>query len=77
LHHMVRNLVGTFLMIATGKQSSEWMSEVLAAKDRRVAAPTFAPDGLYLAKIAYPDEFAIPEPWLENSWLPPILLKDC
>ena len=76
LHHMVRNLVGTFLMIATGKQSSEWMSEVLAAKDRRVAAPTFAPDGLYLAKIAYPDEFAIPEPWLENSWLPPILLKD-
>ena len=77
LHHMVRNLVGTFLMIATGKQSSEWMSEVLVAKDRRVAAPTFAPDGLYLAKIAYPDEFAIPEPWLDNSWLPPILLKDC
>jgi len=77
LHHMVRNLVGTFLMIATGKQSSEWMSEVLAAKDRRVAAPTFAPDGLYLVKIAYPGEFAIPEPLLENSWLPPILLKDC
>ena len=77
LHHMVRNLVGTFLMIATGKQSSEWMSEVLTAKDRRVAAPTFAPDGLYLVKIAYPGEFAIPEPLLENSWLPPILLKDC
>ena len=77
LHHMVRNLVGTFLMIGIGKQSSEWMSEVLAAKDRRVAAPTFAPDGLYLVKIAYPGEFAIPEPLLENSWLPPILLKDC
>ena len=64
-------------MIGIGKQSSEWMSEVLAAKDRRVAAPTFAPDGLYLVKIAYPGEFAIPEPLLENSWLPPILLKDC
>lgn len=75
LHHMVRNLVGSFLMIGTGKQPSEWMAELLAAKDRRSAAPTFAPDGLYLAKIAYPDEFAIPEPWLENSWLPPILLK--
>jgi len=75
LHHMVRNLVGTFLMIGTGKQSPEWMPEVLAAKDRRIAAPTFAPDGLYLAKIAYPDEFAIPEPWLENSWLPLILLN--
>jgi tRNA pseudouridine38-40 synthase len=76
LHHMVRNLVGTFLMIGTGKQSTQWMSEVLAAKDRRVAAPTFAPDGLYLAKIAYPDEFAIPQPRLENSWLPPVLFKD-
>ena len=75
LHHMVRNLVGTFLMIGTGKQSPEWMSEVLAAKDRRIAAPTFAPDGLYLSKIAYPDEFAIPEPWLDNSWLPPTLLN--
>lgn len=75
LHHMVRNLVGTFLMIGTRKQSPEWMAEVLAAKDRRIAAPTFAPDGLYLAKIAYPDIFAIPEPWLENSWLPPVLLK--
>ena len=76
LHHMVRNLVGTFLMIGTGKQSPERMSEVLVAKDRRIAAPTFAPDGLYLAKIAYPDEFAIPEPWLDNAWLPPTLLKD-
>ena len=76
LHHMVRNLVGTFLMIGTGKQSPEWMSEVLVAIDRRIAAPTFAPDGLYLAKIAYPDEFAIPEPWLDNAWLPPTLLKD-
>ena len=76
LHHMVRNLVGTFLIIGIGKQSPVWMSEVLAAKDRRIAAPTFAPDGLYLAKIAYPAEFAIPEPWLENSWLPPVLLKD-
>jgi tRNA pseudouridine38-40 synthase len=27
-------------------------------------------DGLYLAKITYPEEFAIPQPWLENSWLP-------
>jgi tRNA pseudouridine38-40 synthase len=70
LHHMVRNLVGSFLMIGTGKRPVEWMAEVLDAKDRRIAAPTFAPDGLYLAKIGYPPEFAIPEPWLGNSWLP-------
>jgi tRNA pseudouridine38-40 synthase len=46
------------------------MAEVLAAKDRQMAAPTFMPDGLYLTKIAYPAEFAIPAPWLQNSWLP-------
>ena len=70
LHHMVRNLVGTFLMIGREKREPEWMAEVLAAKDRQVAAPTFMPDGLYLAKITYPEEFGIPGPWLKNSWLP-------
>jgi len=70
LHHMVRNLVGSFIQIGVGKQSAEWMAEVLAAKDRSIAAPTFSPAGLYLAQIAYPEEFHIPRPWLENSWLP-------
>ena len=73
LHHMVRNLVGSFIQIGVGKQSAEWMSEVLAAKDRSIAAPTFSPAGLYLAQIAYPEEFHIPQPWLENSWLPKYL----
>ena len=75
LHHMVRNLVGCFLQIGQGRQKPEWMVEVLAAKDRRVAAPTFMPDGLYLSKIAYPDEFGIPAPWLESSWLPSQITK--
>jgi tRNA pseudouridine38-40 synthase len=70
LHHMVRNLVGAFLQIGTGRQAPGWMEELLLAKDRRLAAPTFMADGLYLAKIAYPKHFDIPEPYLENSWLP-------
>jgi len=70
LHHMVRNLVGSFLQIGRGKQKPEWMAQLLAAKDRHLAAPTFMPDGLYLSKIAYPPEFEIPAPWLKNSWLP-------
>jgi tRNA pseudouridine38-40 synthase len=74
LHHMVRNLVGSFLMIGRGKRKPEWMAEVLVAKDRQMAAPTFMPDGLYLAKITYPPEFAIPGPWLKNSWLPPSVI---
>jgi len=70
LHHMVRNLVGSFLQIGRGRQKPEWMAQLLAAKDRHLAAPTFMPDGLYLSKIAYPPEFDIPAPWLKNSWLP-------
>lgn len=70
LHHMVRNLVGSFLQIGVGKQSPEWMGQILASKDRRLAAPTFMADGLYLAKIVYPEQFQIPGPWLQNSWLP-------
>lgn len=71
LHHMVRNLVGSFLQIGVGKQVPEWMGQLLTAKDRRLAAPTFMADGLYLAKIAYPEQFEVPGPWLQNSWLPP------
>lgn len=70
LHHMVRNLVGSFLQIGSGKHPAEWMEEVLLAKDRSIAAPTFSPAGLYLAQIAYPQEFMIPKPSLANSWLP-------
>ncbi len=70
LHHMARNLVGSFLQIGRGRQQPEWMGELLAARNRQPVAPTFMPDGLYLSKIAYPEEFAIPAPWLENSWLP-------
>ena len=74
LHHMVRNLVGCFLQIGQGRQESKWMAEVLAAKDRKMAAPTFMADGLYLAKVSYPEEFGIPAPLLNNFWLPPQLI---
>jgi tRNA pseudouridine38-40 synthase len=70
LHHMVRNLVGSLLAIGQGKQSSGWLSEVLEAKSRQSAAPTFSPDGLYLARVGYPLEHSIPAPWLAHSWLP-------
>ncbi len=73
LHHMVRNLVGSFIQIGVGKQPAEWMAKVLAEKDRSIAAPTFSPAGLYLAQIEYPEKYGIPKPWLKNSWLPAYL----
>jgi tRNA pseudouridine38-40 synthase len=70
LHHMVRNIVGSLLAIGQEKRPAQWMAEVLEAKSRQVAAPTFSPDGLYLARVGYPPECQIPGPWLEHSWLP-------
>lgn len=61
LHHMVRNIAGCLMTIGSGKQPMTWLSEVLAAKDRRLGAETAPPYGLYLVKVFYPDEFEIPE----------------
>ncbi|WP_148715848.1 tRNA pseudouridine(38-40) synthase TruA [Chitinolyticbacter meiyuanensis] len=65
LHHMVRNLMGSLLFVAKGAREPAWMAELLATRDRSAAAPTFMPDGLYLAGVSYPSEFGLqsePEP---------------
>lgn len=54
LHHMVRNIVGTLVYVGTGRERPEWVREVLEARSRAVAAPTFSPDGLYLTGVRYP-----------------------
>jgi tRNA pseudouridine38-40 synthase len=54
LHHMVRNLMGTLVQIGQGKRPAEDLARLLEKKDRRLAGPTFAPDGLYLMGVDYP-----------------------
>lgn len=60
LHHMIRNLVGALVWVGAGKQSPQWLAEVLATRDRRAAAPTFAPDGLYLSSVEYDAAWHLP-----------------
>jgi len=60
LHHMLRNIVGSIVYVGAGKHPPAWIGELLAARDRTRAAPTFAPDGLYLAGADYPARFALP-----------------
>ncbi len=55
LRKMVRTLVGTLLEVGWGKQSPEWIDEVLAARDRAAAGPVIAPTGLFLEAVEYPD----------------------
>ena len=57
LHHMVRNIAGTLIEIGSGKKSPQWIIELLANKDRRLAGMTANPAGLYLVGIDYPSAF--------------------
>lgn len=62
VHHMVRNIVGSLMEIGCGHRPVCWMAELLAAKDRTLAAATARPEGLYLVSVDYPSRFAIPKP---------------
>lgn len=60
LHHMVRNLMGCLVAVGRGRETSAWLADVLASRNRDSAAPTFMPDGLYLAQVSYPAQFDVP-----------------
>lgn len=61
LHHMVRNIVGCLVYVGNGKHPPDWLAEVLASRERSLAAPTFAPDGLYLRSIQYEAKWGLPQ----------------
>jgi tRNA pseudouridine38-40 synthase len=65
LHHMVRNIVGCLVYVGKGKHPPEWIVEVLSGRERSFAAPTFAPDGLYLRRIQYEAKWGLPQ--MENQ----------
>ncbi len=70
LHHMVRNIMGCLVAVGQGLHEAAWMAEVLAARDRDAAAPTFAPDGLYFAGPYYDAAHGISERTPAFDWLP-------
>lgn len=61
LHHMVRNIVGSLIFVGTGRRPPQWIGELLESRDRSQAAPTFMPDGLYLARIDYDEKWQLPQ----------------
>ena len=70
LHHMIRNIMGCLITIGQHKKPPLWMLEVLQAKRREVAAPTFAADGLYFLGPRYDAHWALPERTPAYDWLP-------
>ncbi len=70
LHHMIRNIMGCLVAIGQGKQAPQWISDVLHARQRRSAAPTFAPDGLYFLGPRYDPRWGLPERTAAYDGLP-------
>jgi tRNA pseudouridine38-40 synthase len=62
LHHMVRNIAGVLLAIGRGERPSDWAGQVLELRDRTRGGVTAPPDGLYLERVWYPAQYAIPAP---------------
>jgi tRNA pseudouridine38-40 synthase len=53
LHHMVRNLVGTFLLVGKGMLKPGDISEILGARNRSSAGATAPGNGLFLVEVEY------------------------
>ena len=70
LHHMIRNIMGCLVAVGQGLKPPEWMAEVLTAKRRDAAAPTFSPNGLYFLGPVYEEKYALPTKTASYDWLP-------
>jgi len=53
LHHMVRNLVGTFVLVGKGTMDRQGLGQILALRDRSAAGATAPASGLFLINVEY------------------------
>ena len=60
LHHMVRNIVGSLMLVGRGEQAEDWIGELLRGRDRSVAGPTAPAGGLVFLGPRYPAECGLP-----------------
>lgn len=54
LYNMVRNIVGSLVLVGRHRKPASWLNQVLAARDRRMAGPTAPARGLVLLDVEYP-----------------------
>lgn len=71
LQHMVRNIAGVLMEIGAGVQPPVWAKEVLESRDRKLAAVTASPFGLYLVAVRYPAVFGLPDEVVGPGFLQP------
>ena len=72
LHHMVRNIVGSLMVVGRGERPESWIGALLAGRDRTVAGPTAPAAGLTFLGPRYPrawglpDEVSLPADWVDR-----------
>ena len=70
LHHMIRNIMGCLIAVGQGAHTADWVREVLLARSRAAAAPTFSPDGLFFLGPRYAADWGLPDAEAGFDWLP-------
>jgi tRNA pseudouridine38-40 synthase len=53
LHHQVRSMVGSLVLVGDGKWSADDLEQALLARDRSACGPLAPPQGLYLVRVDY------------------------
>ena len=53
LHHQVRSMVGSLILVGDGRWSADDLAAALAARDRKACGPVAPSDGLYLVRVDY------------------------
>ena len=77
---MIRNIIGSLIYVASGRQSLNWLIDVKNSKNRALAAPTFGPSGLYLSGVHYDAKVEIPfknKDFIFNKILNDMKIKIC
>jgi tRNA pseudouridine38-40 synthase len=62
--------MGCLVQVGQGLRPADSMQQVLAARDRDAAAPTFSPDGLYFLGPVYDARWGLPNQTPAYDWLP-------
>jgi tRNA pseudouridine38-40 synthase len=60
LYHMVRNIAGSLMSLGRGERNIEWLTDLLLARNRNLAAPTAPAAGLYFVNASYESQHNLP-----------------
>jgi tRNA pseudouridine38-40 synthase len=69
LHHMLRNIMGCLVLVGQGSRPPGWLADVLAARSRVAAAPTFSAEGLYFLGPYNDAAHGLPETNVAIDWI--------